>query len=499
MKKYFYSCLILLLLPILSVGQKKTNTISKEAKAPLVSYINQLKEDSVLKHAAWSIRVVNTANGEVIAGFNDQMSLLPASNMKVITTGVGLLLLGQDYHFTTNIKYDGNISADSTLVGNLYIVGGGDPSLGSVVFPQTVPDSVFFKWTELVKKAGIKRIAGSIIADPNGVFDDEYRNSSWSWGDIATGYGAGTSGIQFADNLFTIEVVPGTKVGETGAIRLGKQYPPNVVIENRVVTVKADSTTSIDVLSSPYSSRIIVTGTIALNRSKPYSTDAAIPEPSYTCAWYFNEYLNSKGIGTSGNVEVCYADCLNSSKAERFTIGSYSSPPLSEIVKETNKSSNNCYAESIMKIIGYELSGAGSTNAGRKLVIETLKKQQLKLGGVKIVDGSGLSRKDILTTTFICDYLTMMSKSALFDVFNESLPIAGVDGTMKGMLKGTAAYNNVRAKSGSLEGVRSYSGYVTTKSGKKLCFSMLSNGYTCPTSEITKRWENLMKLMAEID
>lgn len=497
MRKFILLFLALVfLLPNFSAAQKKQRTISKDAKAPLVSYIEELKtRDTVLHHALWGIKVVNPANGDVVVSYNEDASMSPASNMKLVTTGITLLTLGPDYRYETHLKYDGEIAVDSVLIGNLYIIGGGDPTLGSEAYPNTVPDSVFYQWTKAIKDAGIKQITGSIIVDPTTVFDEEYRASTWAWGDIGTGYGAGLGGLQFADNLFKLKMVPAAKEGDPALIKSVEPYIPNVVFENYVTTVKADSIGGVDLLSSPYSPRIILTGTMALNR-KEYSQSAAMPDPAYVCAWYFNQHLNWSGVATSGNIQVYHIKSPVNTK-DLFTISTYYSPPMSDIVKETNKVSNNSYAESLLKILAYEQRGVGSRWVGTKYVAEVLENEGLNIKGVTLSDGSGLARKNMLTPAFLCDYLAMMKKTPVFDMYKESLPIAGVDGTLKNMLKGTAAENNLRAKSGTLSDARAYSGYVTTKGGQELCFSIIMNNYKYGR-EVTQRLEKLMRLISEI-
>ena len=495
-KLILLSLLFVFLSPNFSVAQKKQRIISAEAKASLISYVEELKSrDTVLHHALWGIKVVNPSNGDIVVSYNEDASMSPASNMKLVTTGVTLLTLGPDYRYETHLKYDGEIASDSVLVGNLYIVGGGDPTLGSNAFKNTIPDSVFCYWTKALKNAGIKKITGSIIADPTTIFDEEYRPDTWAWGDISTGYGAGLGGLQFADNLFKIKLVPASTEGEPALIKSVEPYIPNVVLENYVTTVKADSTGGVDLISSPYSPRILLTGTMALNK-KEYSQNAAMPDPAYVCAWYFNQYLNWSGIATSGNIQVYHIKAPVDTK-DLFTISTYYSPMMSEIVKETNKVSNNSYAESLLKIVAYEQKGVGSRRVGIKYISELLEGEGLSLRGVILSDGSGLARKNMLTPAFLCDYLTMMKKTPVFEVFEKSLPLAGVDGTLKNMLKGTAAENNLKAKSGTLSDARAYSGYVTTKGGHELCFSIIMNNYKY-SREVSQRLEKLMRLISEI-
>ncbi len=498
MKKFILIYLaIIFLLPSISVAQKKQHTISKESKAALVSYVEELKSrDTVLHHALWGIKVMNPANGDIVVSYNEDASMSPASNMKLVTTGLTLLTLGPDYRYETHLKYDGEIAADSVLTGNLYIVGGGDPTLGSDAFPETTPDSVFNHWTKALKEAGIKRITGSIIVDPTTVFDEEYRPSTWALGDITTGYGSGLSGLQFSDNLFNVTIVPGAKEGDAALIKSVVPYIPNVAFENYMTTIKADSIGGIDVVSSPSSPRIIMTGTIALNR-KEYVQTIAMPDPAYVCAWHFNQYLNWNGIATTGNLQVYHIKAPIDTK-DLFTLSTYYSPAMSKIVKETNKVSNNGYAESLLKIVAYEQEGVGSRWIGTKLFTRLLEKEGLNTKGITLSDGSGLARKDMLNPAFLCDFLSMMKKTPVYEIFDESLPLAGVDGTLKNMLKGTAAQGNLRAKSGTLSDARAYSGYVTTKSGQELVFSIIMNNYKYGR-EVTQRLEKLMRLIAEIN
>ncbi|MDR0660770.1 MAG: D-alanyl-D-alanine carboxypeptidase/D-alanyl-D-alanine-endopeptidase [Prevotellaceae bacterium] len=487
---------MLFLLPNISVAQKKQRIISNEAKAPLVNYVEELKtRDTVLHHALWGIKVMNPANGDVVVSYNEDASMSPASNMKLVTTGLTLLTLGPDYRYETHLKYDGEIVSDSTLTGNIYIVGGGDPTLGSAAFLQAAPDSVFSYWAKALKDAGIRQITGSIIVDPTTVFDDEYRPSTWALGDITTGYGSGLSGLQFSDNFFNVTIVPGAKEGEPALIKNVVPYIPNVAFESYITTVKADSISSVNVVSSPSSPRIIMTGTMALNR-KEYVRTIAMPDPAYVCAWHFNQYLNWNGVATSGNIQVYHIKAPVDTK-ELFTISTYYSPEMREVVKETNKVSNNGYAESLLKIVAYEQEGVGSRWVGTNLFTEILKNEGLNVRGITLSDGSGLSRKDMLNPAFICDFLGMMKKTAVYEIFNESLSIAGVDGTLKNMLKGTAAEGNLRAKSGTLSDARAYSGYVTTKGGQELVFSIIMNNYKYGR-EVTQRLEKLMRLVSEI-
>jgi D-alanyl-D-alanine carboxypeptidase/D-alanyl-D-alanine-endopeptidase (penicillin-binding protein 4) len=472
---------------------------TKSAKMPklneLKEYVAELKTgDKDLTNTVWSVAVADAKTGQKLFDFNSNYSLLPASNLKLVTTGIGLFLLGSDYTFKTKLAYTGNIS-DSVLYGNLYIIGGGDPSLGSSIYSNTVPDSVFLKWTNAVKNLGIKQIAGRIVGDTR-FFDDQIRYGSWELDDFGTDYGAGVSGIQFMDNLCKVYIQSAASLDKKPSILRVVPYLPEVSWENYMTSADSANATGVDIYMWDYSNRALLYGKVRAN-SRTRTLSAAIPNTAYTCVWYFNKYLNNNGITTSNRVEVMERRIPDFERQQKTVFYTYNSPVYTEIIHETNKSSNNCFAETILKTIGAEIGGDGSISEGRDIVEKKLEELQVNTDGFRQADGSGLARQDFVTTNFMCNFLSMMYNRPEFPNFIQSLPIAGVDGTMSDMLKGTAAEGNVKAKSGSLGSVRSYSGYVTTKSGVDLCFSFIFNNYTCRTSEITKKIEKMMVILAE--
>ena len=491
MRKHFLLILLLIIAFQPLSGQKKVNLNAFE------KYVEKLKTtDEDLKHAWWSVSVAHAATGKFLFEHNSNFSLMPASNMKTITTGIGLFLLGADYQFKTKFEYTGTIS-DSILYGDIYIVGGGDPSLGSSIYANTVPDSVFLQWTQAIRSLGVKQINGTIIGDTR-FFDDENRFSSWELDDIGTDYGAGVSGIQFIDNICKLRIESASSVDKKPNLVSIEPYIPEIAWENHLTSVDNERASEFTVYSSPYSSQALIFGKVPVN-SKNMTRTVAIPNTAYTCVWHFNKYLNQNGILTANRVDVLERRTPDLNKETRKYFYTYNSPVFTEIVNETNKSSNNSFAESILKVIGAELGEDGTVAAGRKLIAEKLKELNVPTDGFRQSDGSGLSRHGFVTTKFLCNYLTMLYNSDVYNDFVQSLPIAGVDGTMKNMLKNTAAEGNVRAKSGTISSGRSYSGYVTTKSGETLCFSFIFNHFTCRTPIITQKLEKLMTLLAEVE
>jgi D-alanyl-D-alanine carboxypeptidase/D-alanyl-D-alanine-endopeptidase (penicillin-binding protein 4) len=491
MKKHFLLIMLLIIAFQPLSAQKKLNLKAFE------KYVETLKTtDDDLKHALWSVSVADAATGKFLFEYNSNFSVMPASNMKIVTTGIGLFLLGADYHFKTKLEYTGTI-IDSVLNGDIYIVGGGDPSLGSAIYSNTVPDSVFLQWTQAIRHLGINRINGTIIGDTR-FFDDENRFSSWEVDDIGTDYGAGVSGIQFIDNICKLHIESAANISKKPNLVRIEPYIPEIAWENHLTSVEDERTNGITVFSSPFSSRALLFGKVPVN-SRNRTMSVAIPNTAYTCVWYFNKFLNLHGISTSNRVDILERRTPDLNKENRKYFYTYNSPVYTEIINETNKSSNNSFAESILKTIGAELGGDGTVYEGRKLVVEKLKELNVPTDGFQQSDGSGLSRHGFVTTKFLCSYLSMLYNSDVYNHFVQSLPIAGVDGTMKNMLKNTAAERNVKAKSGTISSGRSYSGYVTTKNGQELCFSFIFNNFTVRSAVITQKLEKLMILLAEAE
>ena len=491
MKKHILLILLFVIAFQPLLAQKKLNLNEFE------KYVETLKTtDKDLKNSLWSVSVADAATGKFLFEHNSNFSVMPASNMKIVTTGIGLILLGADYQFKTKFEYTGTIT-DSILNGDIYIVGGGDPSLGSAIYASTIPDSVFMKWTQAIRSLGIKQINGKIVGDTR-FFDDENRFSSWEFDDIGTDYGAGVSGIQYIDNICKLHIESATSIDEKPDLVGVEPHIPEITWENHLTSTTDERAGGVTVFSSPFSAQALLFGKVTVN-AKSKTMPVAIPNTAYTCVWYFDKYLNQNGVLTSNNIDVLERRTPDLNTETRNYFYTYNSPVYTKIMNETNKSSNNSFAETILKTIGAELGEDGTVSAGRKLVVEKLKELKVNTDGFQQADGSGLSRRGLVTTKFLCRYLSMLYNSDVYDDFVKSLPIAGVDGTMKNMLKNTAAEKNVRAKSGTISGVRSYSGYVTTKGGKELCFSFIFNNFSVRSAVITQKLEKLMTLLAEVE
>lgn len=453
--------------------------------------LKALSLDADLVHANWGFCLMDPKTGKVVTEYQSQRSLNPASSMKVVTTITSINVLGPDYKYSTYIEYDGTIGKDSTLNGNLYIRGTGDPTLGSGRIDSLLTyDSLAENWAFAIKKKGINHITGNIIADAD-YFEDYATPGSWNWDDIGQYYGAGPYGLNYNENAYTLYYST-TK----STARIDSIIPP---IEG--MTVWSDVTVGgtgdeAYIYGAPDNYYRYVTGTIPANR-KGYTVDGSMPDPPLFLALQLKSAMEELGIKIDKQATTVYA--MQRAKLPvnntRTALLKFVSPPLSEIIYHTNQKSINLYAETLLKTLGAEELSDGSRSSGIKVVRTFWGDKGIDMTGFNMDDGSGLSRMDVLTTQQMCSFLNYEMKQPTFGVFKKSLPIAGQTGTLKTMADGTTAEGKVFAKSGSMYKVRSYSGYVTTKSGELLTFCVMVNNYTCSTAEIKSKLEKMMVWM----
>ncbi len=448
--------------------------------------INQLRfelddifKDPSFSNAYWGVLIQSLETGEYFYRLNEHKSFIPASNMKLFTTAVALLKLGPDFRYKTNLYTDGEIR-DGVLYGNLFVRGSGDPTI-SGRFTDGDVIKTFKDWADSLKNLGIKEINGDIIGDDN-YFDDQYMGTGWAWDDETYWYSAHISALSFNDNCVDLEISPGEKIGEPAVIKINPETK-YVKINNLVITVHPDSATQIDFFRAPGTNVINVFGKISL-KSKPYKESVSVHNPTLYAVTVLKEVLESKGIKVNGNAVDIDDSKFNPNYDGMKILASYESPPLSEIIKVINKRSQNFYAEQVFRTLGKIFGGEGSTQKSVEVVKNTLSQIGIPPDAISIYDGSGLSRLNLVTPFQILTLLNYMYRHEYFSYFYESLPIAGVDGTLETRMRKTKAQGNVRAKTGYVQYARALSGYVKTKDGEMLAFVMMTNNYLVPTSVV---------------
>jgi serine-type D-Ala-D-Ala carboxypeptidase/endopeptidase (penicillin-binding protein 4) len=477
MKHFFF---ILFFTVGVSLGQSFTEKLD--------AAIQSLFQKSDFKNSLFGFSMLEAETGKVVYEYNSDKTLVPASTLKTLTTGAALGILGKDYVYETRLAYTGSLVKETgDLNGDLIIIGSGDPSLESQYFRSGTDSNAFFREVlSALKKSGIKKLNGNIFAD-NSCFENELPGN-WIWSDIGNYFGVGANGLSCFDNKFSIYL---TSQEEGKVTKVSRPLPGELglVLENKVIA--GGSSDNAFVYGSPGEKKRLLTGTIPPNKLD-YEIEAAMPDPAFFLIRKFYEFLRKEGIEISGLPMVGLI------KADTKTLCTHYSPPLKKLVYHCNLKSNNHYAESFLKTLAHVKFGVGNSSQGILIVEDYWKKKGVDIKGLFMSDGSGLSRANGITPKIQAEILhKIFVDSSMFPSFYESLPVAGVSGSLSGIGKGSAIENNLRSKSGYIERVRGYCGYVKGKSNKVYCFSLLLNQFSSPPFLAKKEMEKILILLSE--
>jgi len=468
-----------------------------QEKNTLYKKILSLGQSKYLKHAEWSVYAKYVDSGKEIVSYNEEKSLTPASGQKVFTSSAALEILGKNYRFVTKLFYDGKI-IDSTLYGNVYIKGDGDPTLGSSRVKGSLPlDSLMQTWQNALEQKGIKRIKGAVIAD-DFFFSRVPIPGQWYWMDIGNYYASDASALTIHDNLYKLYFKRSDSVGVRVKVLRTEPAITGLVFENHIKTGTVNSSDNGYIYRAPKQYHAVLRGTIPAGKSE-FFIKGSIPEPPLFAVRYFTEYLNKHGI-----IVTKQAAMLKKKKGyNRLKLITQTfSPTLKDIIYILNKKSFNLYAEQLLRMIGLKKEGEGSIAKGIKAIKDFLKENRIGTDGLNLYDGSGLSRSNTITAKIMVSLLIKMTKSKNFNTLYNSFSIAGDTndvGNFRTFGIGTAIANNARIKSGYMSGVRSHSGYLKDKKGRLIAFSMIANNFTCPYKQIDNIHKQIMIELAKLN
>lgn len=429
------------------------------AQTPIEVFVNAPN----MRHAQIGFQLRDVATNKVVAEYQAQQSLTPASVTKIITTATALDMLGADFRFETRLEYDGD---------NLYIIGGGDPTLGSEFFAKK---DFIAEWVDAVKKAGITKLDGTVIASAE-IFDDEPIPLRWTWEDMGNYYAAGVYGLSIFDNTYRIHFqsqAAGTKPKIVTTIPKVDYH-----FDNRLAAANNEKDSAY-IYGIPFSDERVIRGTIPAGR-KDFAVKGDIANPPQ----YLVDLLKKAFIKNA--ISVGTTPIKNGKQAT--TLHRHFSPPLAEIVKLTNFRSNNLFAEHIFKYLSLQTAKTGNNRDAVSVILNHWKKKGLDTSGVFLYDGSGLSPQNAFSADFLTRLLVLARKN---DSFYASLPVAGREGTVASFLKSTPLAGNARLKSGSIDGVQTYAGYIT-KGGKEYAVTILVNHFTGSRAALRKQIETLI-------
>ncbi|HEX8843997.1 MAG TPA: D-alanyl-D-alanine carboxypeptidase/D-alanyl-D-alanine-endopeptidase [Pyrinomonadaceae bacterium] len=449
--------------------------------------ITEVLRSPELNAAQMAVKIVSLDSGRTLFEENAAKLLHPASNMKIYTVAAALDRLGPDFRFKTSAYVPSMPDSSGTIRGDLVIYGRGDPS-----FAASFNNGDYYKaiddFAARIAASGVKRIEGNIIGDES-YFTGGRLGYGWEWDDLQWYYGAEISALTVDDNSLDLFVKPGQDVGAPGIVTTGP-ITPLVTIVNRTTTAPRGTKRSITVVRPLGTNTIEVSGSVPLGldpADKGNIGSVAITNPALLFIYMLRSSLASKGVTLTGQSQTIDARGRIAQPLQinsLVEIASVESPPLSFIAAQTLKPSQNLYTELLLRTLAKSVSPNGSTperntaDDGIEAVKTFLRQAGVEPRGQFVMaDGSGLSRHNYITANGTLQLLTYMSTHRYANTFRDALPIAGVDGTLRTRMRTTSAAGNLRAKTGTINGVASLSGYVTTAGGERLVFSIIVNNY----------------------
>ena len=518
------------LLSLLSLAAVSARCLAQAAKAsgpPADSALTRsldriLGKPAVHQGGFWGVYVYSQSRRRVLFDHHGENWFTPASNGKLFTLAAALHLIGADYRFHTVLESDRAPSPDGVIRGDVVLVGSGDPSLAGRAYPyRYVPPplpgaapqpavapydthAVAQRLAQLLVARGVKRVAGDIVGDDSYYANEPYP-PGWSMDDKIWGYGAPVSALTMNDNERFLLVDPGAAVGRPAHLRVDPALNAPLLI-NRTVTAPKGTATDIEIEPDPQSRALIVTGPIAVAGSGDVE-EVAVLHPALFAAAMLRQALVESGIEVDGVARARHRRETVPSPVEtapRFQLGELTSPPLSQIVQVTAKVSQNLEAELMLRLLG-KLRGAtapavpgtvdgiaarpvpgeprveNEREAGERVLQAFLHQAGLGPQEVFMLDGSGLSRYDLVEPAGIVHLLVYMAAQPEAATWEGLLPIAAVDGTLDDRFRGTPAAGRIHAKTGSLSHDYTLSGYVTTRGGDHRVFSLMVNNNARPS------------------
>lgn len=426
--------------------------------------LNAMAADPVLKNATWGFVVYDPKTKKVISSYNENLPLIPASTTKLLTTDTAVNMLGEKFRWNTQLEYSGSVDADGVLNGNLYIIGSGDPSLGTNKAGATSYRDIVYGFMNSVSDAGIKKVNGDIIIQ-----------TALFKGNIA----------MLPENIVWTEM-------NNYYLPAGSTREINPANEKLFTKSKKLDVSSLDkkfIYVSPYAKQVVYADQY---QAAPLTTK--VPDAPAFLANNLKASLAKTGILVSGKVVSKLADA---EPEKRKTISVYKSPTLSDIMYYINQRSDNSLAEAFLKTVGFHKYGDQTAESGRMVVVNHLRESSFDLDGLNYADGSGLSRGNKVTPISQVKFLSSLMAEKYYRSYFDSLPIGGQSGTLKSMFT-MNGNGQVFAKTGTLNRVKTLAGYLTTNSGKTLAFSLMVNNYNGSVAQVKNKMERILQPVLEL-
>jgi serine-type D-Ala-D-Ala carboxypeptidase/endopeptidase (penicillin-binding protein 4) len=492
-----------------------------------------------LSRAHWGVDVVDLETGKALYSQNSDQLFLPASNAKLFTTAAALSIAGPNYRFRTTVEADGKIDDNGRLLGDLVIVGRGDPNISGRVLPyalktQRLPPhtQILEEMADQVARNGLKIVDGDLIGDDTFYAFERYAEG-WAWDDLQWIDGAPVSALTFNDNVVFVNVLPGEHPGDKAVVTVEPETN-YYELDNRVATSSAGVTKRVGIHRDPGSKTIVLWGSLPLG-DPGMKEPMSIEDPAEFVAQLFRTLLERRGITIRGKTRARHGEGeqffdqqiahpatavvappvitlstpaatqspqeppdLNQSSSNKILAEHFSGPLLDDI-RVTNKVSENLHAELALRLAGKLRGDGGSFEGGVAAVKQFLLQAGLKEDEFTFLDGSGLSRRDLVTPAATVQLLIYAARQAWGPAFEESLPVSGVDGSLSDRFQKTPAVGLIHAKTGSLSHVNALSGYGQTQAGTRFVFSIFCNNHNLPASRVLAAMDAVVRLLVETE
>ena len=478
---------------------KKQSAASKKAAAKFGTRTEALLGAVPASKGEWGLLIVDAESGETLYEQNADKYFVPASNMKLFTTALALSKLGPDFRFHTTLETSGAISKEGVLGGDLVLVGRGDPNLSNRKFPYELKEEfdgpqekALAELADVLVARGVKEISGDIVGDDSYFPRERYPNG-WEIDDMVWEYGAAISAIVVDDNTVALTLTPGERAGSPVQAALAPTTP-DFSVENEVTTSAADAKSDLTLTREPGSNLVVVKGSLPA-RSAPRKLVLAIEEPAQHAGTTLKRLLENRGIKVAGVARARHDHAELG--GDPLVLAEHVSVPLGDAVKLINKISQNLHTEMLLRTVARQSGPWATPDDLMKTPADFYATAGIAPGDVIQTDASGLSRHDLVTPRAIVTLLSFAQKQPWFGPYYASLPVAGIDGTLEDRMKNTPATGRIHAKTGSVEHVRTLSGFAETPSGRRLIFSFLSNNQGGKSHEAADALTGLCVAMLE--
>ncbi len=476
-----------------------TGKAHRGSAARFAKRVEKLLGETPAAQASWGILVVDAESGETLYSLNAGKHFVPASNMKLFSTAFALARLGPDFRFHTTLETRGTLSPNGKLEGDLVLVGRGDPNLSNRKFPLAKepetdgpPEKVLAELADALFARGVREITGDVVADDS-YFPPHRYPSGWEIDDMVWQYGAPISALAVNDNTTTLTLTPGAAAGEPVTASI-EPWTQDFVLQNDAVTSPAGIKPELVLAREPGARLVAVRGTMPAGGA-PRKLVLAIEKPAEHAAALLKRMLEDRGIKVGGCARVTHAPEAGAGAAT--VLAEHASVPLADALRPVNKMSLNLHTEMLLRAAARQKGLWSKPQELADLVMEFYQEAGIEKGDVVFLDGSGLSRHDLVTPQATVRLLQYVKRQPWASAYFDSLPVAGQDGTLAERMKEAPAAGRIHAKTGSLEHVAALSGYAETPAGREVMFSIFANNSAAKNNDTAAVIDKIGAAMVE--